>query len=421
MNSKTNDDRKAGESRRRFLKNTSLLAGSATAATMLGSNATAVETQVPSSWTRPGSDFRNYGLPAEGPQSPIRWISADRSVPGNGVSWCPLHELAGTITPNGLHFERHHNGVPQIDASTWELLIHGAVEKPLVFNLAELKRYPLTSRTLFIECGGNSNSMWYPNVVQASAGYVHGLISCAEWTGVALSSLLNEAGVKNDAHWLVADALDAAGVAISLPLQKIMSDCFIALYQNGEPIRPENGYPARLIVPGWEGITHTKWLRSLTLSTAPAMTKFDTVSYTDLKPDGRADRFSYPMGVKSLITSPSAGMVLPQPGPVELRGLAWSGNGSISRVEVSADGGTSWQDAVLQDPVLDKSLTRFRLAWLWNGEPTVLMSRAHDSKQHSQPRHAELLSEKGSNHYYHYNAVIAWQVDANGRLHNVYS
>lgn len=421
MISKKIDSLSNNSSRRGFLKRSSMLAGSVVSATVLNRSARASETSVPPSWKTPGAEFSNYGQPVEGTGSPIRWISADRSAPGNGVSWCPLHELAGTITPNSLHFERHHNGVPFVDAEKWELLVHGRVKKPLLFNLSELKRYPLISRTVFIECGGNSNSMWYPTPVQASAGYVHGLVSCSEWTGVALSTLLNEAGLLDDARWMIADALDAAGVAVSLPIEKILSDSFIALYQNGEPVRPANGYPARLIVPGWEGITHVKWLRSLQLSAEPAMTKFDTVSYTDLKPDGTADRFSYPMQVKSLITSPSAGMVLSKPGPVELRGLAWSGNGTITRVEISADNGKSWQDAVLQKPVLDKSLTRFRLPWSWTGDEVVLMSRAHDSANHLQVNHSQLLAEKGSNHYHHYNAMIAWQIDTNGTLHNVYS
>lgn len=417
MNTKSNRKSKA-TARRQFLKQGSVFTGAFVGANtgILQSNAQAA----PQTWSQPGAGFSNYGQPLQGREFPIRWISEDRSAPGNGVSWCPLHELAGTITPNGLHFERHHNGVPAVDASSWQLLVDGLVGKPLLFTRDSLLRYPLHSRTVFIECGGNSNSMWHPNPVQAAAGYVHGLVSCSEWTGVSLALLLNEAGIASDARWLVADALDAAGVTVSLPIEKIMEDSFIALYQNGEPLRAENGYPARLIIPGWEGITHVKWLRSLRLTSKPIMSKFDTVSYTDLKTDGIADRFSFPMGVKSLITSPSAGHKLTEAGFVELRGLAWSGHGAIESVDVSTDGGTRWQQASLQTPVLDKSFTRFRLPWEWNGQSRVIMSRARDSAGNVQATRAALLSSKGTNHYHHYNGIVSWEVGSDGRVTNVY-
>jgi len=383
-------------SRRHFLQHVSLGA----AALVPSVSATRANTDlIPDSWKTAGSEFSNYGQPLDIQDMPIRWIS----------------------TPNGLHFERHHNGIPAIDVQNWQLQVHGHVDHALGFDLESLKRYPLQSRTVFIECGGNSNSMWHPNPVQAPSGYVHGLVSCSEWTGVALSTLLNEAGLKSDASWLIAQGYDSSNMSLSLPIDKIMDDCFIALYQNGEPIRLSNGYPARLIVPGWEGVTHVKWLRSLHLVTEPAMTKFDTVSYTDLKLDGTADRFSYPMAVKSVITSPTAGMALHNPGFYEIRGLAWSGKGHIKRVEISTDGGGSWEDAELQQPILDQSLTRFRKAWNWNGESNTVMSRATDSMNESQILHSALLAAKGGNHYYHYNAIVAWRIGTDGRIQNVYS
>ncbi|MCP5008405.1 MAG: molybdopterin-dependent oxidoreductase, partial [Aestuariibacter sp.] len=255
----------------------------------------------------------------------------------------------------------------------------------------------------------------------APAGYVHGLVSCSEWTGVPLSLLLQEAGLKPMAKWLVADGLDAAGVTVSIPVEKVMDDTLIALYQNGEPVRPENGFPARLLVPGWEGIVNVKWLRSLQLTDHPLMSRFDTVSYTDLLKDGTSRRFSYQMGVKSLITSPSPGKLLGAPGFHELRGLAWTGGGSVTAVEVSTDGGKSWFKATLQEPVLDKALTRFRAPWHWDGSPVVLKSRAYDSLGQLQPERAALLNDKGSNAYYHYNAIISWSVDSDGRVRHVYA
>ena len=403
-------------SRRRFIQHgAGFVAAGATLATA------AARGETPASWQAPGGGFSNYGQPRDAPDSPIRWISADRSVVGNGVSWTPLHDLEGIITPNGLHFERHHNGVPRVDPTTWELTIYGQVERPLAFDLDALHRYPMTSKIAFIECGGNSNSLWRSNPSQAPAGYVHGLVSCSEWTGVPLSLLLQEAGLKATAKWLVADGLDATGVTVSIPIEKVMDDTLIALYQNGEPVRPENGFPARLLVPGWEGIVNVKWLHSFQLSDRPLMSRFDTVSYTDLLKDGTSTRFSYEMGVKSLITSPSPGKLLGAPGFHELRGLAWTGGGSVTAVEVSTDGGKSWFRATLQEPVLDKALTRFRAPWHWDGSPVILKSRAYDSLGQLQPERTALLNDKGSNVYYHYNAILSWSVDSGGHIRHVYA
>ena len=387
--------------------------------TALGSTAALSATR-PDSWLKAGSGFSNYGEPDTESNRIIRWTSANPAVPGEGASWTPLHQLQGTITPNGLHFERHHNGVPAIDPDSWKLTVHGQVKQALSFDLETLHRYPMESRIGFIECGGNSNALWRENPVQAAAGHLHGLVSCAEWTGVRLSILLEEAGLKDDAQWLISDGYDASGVTTSIPLEKCLDDVLLVLYQNGEPLRRENGFPARLFVPGWEGIVNTKWLRSLQLSTQPLWSRFDTVSYTDLYKDGHADRMSFTMGVKSLITSPSVGDSL-HPGFTEIRGLAWSGAGFIERVEISADAGESWHPAKLQQPVLDKSLTRFTIAWQWDGKPCVLMSRAIDSAGRHQPTRKALIDEKGINAYYHYNAILAWAVLADGSLEHVYS
>ena len=374
----------------------------------------------PASWLLPGRGFSNYGQPAEAERRAIRWISANPAVPGEGVSWTPLHELEGSITPNGLHFERHHNGVPLIDPDQWTLTITGRCRHSLQFSLDELHRYPLRSQINFIECGGNSNVLWNPEPLQAAAGHLHGLVSGCEWTGVPLSLLLDEAGLQADAHWLIADGLDASGVTVSLPIVKCLDDVLVALYQNGEAVRPENGYPARLLVPGWEGIVNVKWLGTLTLSSEPLWSRFDTVSYTDLLKNGIADRMSFEMGVKSVITTPTAGQTLDSPGVYEVRGLAWSGAGRVRQVDVSADGGREWVPAVLQEPVQERALTRFRLPWRWDGRPSVLMSRARDDSGAVQPARKALLEDKGRNAYYNFNAVTAWGVDSDGMLHHVY-
>lgn len=374
----------------------------------------------PDSWRTPGAPFSNYGVAGDEQESAIRWITSNPAAPGDGVSWSPLHELEGTVTPNGLHFERHHNGVPKVEGAGYELAIHGAVEKPMAFSLNNLRQYPQVSRQLFIECGGNSSSYWLPEPARAQVGHLHGLISNAEWTGVPLAWLLDQVAPTAEARWLIVDGHDAAGVTVSIPFDKAMQDVIVALYQNGEAIRPENGYPARLVVPGWEGIVNVKWIRSIQLARQPLMSRFDTVSYTDLQKDGRARRFTFEMGVKSVLTSPASGDQLASAGVYELRGLAWSGAGRIDRVEVSADGGANWRDATLQEPVLDYAWVRFRAPWEWTGEAAILQSRATDSAGRVQPTRAVLLEEQGNNAYYHYNGIVSWAVDEDGVVENSY-
>ncbi len=404
-------------SRRNFITNAAT--GSAVFLPMSYAAAESFE-GVPETWLTKGGEFSNYGMPPDSGQHPIRWISNHPAVPGEGVTWTPHHQLQGSITPNGLHFERHHNGVPHIEAATWELALHGKLAKPTALSLNDLHRLPMHSETLFIECGGNSNAMWRDQPIQTAAGYIHGLLSCAEWTGVKLSHVLELAGIDPDATWVIADGLDSSGVTVSIPLEKALDDVLIGLYQNGEPVRPSQGYPARLVVPGWEGITHVKWLRSIMLTDKPLMSKFDSVSYTDLMLDGKFNRFSFVMEVKSFITQPSPGYELQQKGLYEIRGLAWSGAAPITRVQVSADGGSSWTDAELQSPVLANSLTRFRVPWNWTGSPATLLSRATDSLGNIQPLRSEIINNKGGNSYYHYNGTTVWSVDEQGGVRHVY-
>lgn len=409
-------------SRRQFL--THLVAGGAAAGSfsMPAWPAGLMTEQLPESMQKAGNGFTNYGQPSPHEQAVIRWIAANPDMPGNGVSWTPLHDLQGTITPNGLHFERHHNGVPEIDPTKHQLLIHGLVDQPLSFSIDALKRYPMQSRICFIECGGNSNAGWRTQPIQSQAGYTHGLASNTEWTGIPLNILLREAGLKPEAKWAIAEAADGASLNISLPVDKLLNDTLLALYQNGERLRPENGYPLRLILPGWEGITHVKWLRQLQFAESPAMTRDETAAYTDLMPDGRARQFSFEMQAKSIITSPSAGMILPDnPGLYQLTGLAWSGRGKIIKVEVSADAGESWVEAQLQSPVIDKAFTRFSLPWQWQGQYAVLQSRATDETGYVQPDRDTLLAERGKHGFYHFNAIISWEVSEDGVISHVYS
>ena len=371
--------------------------------------------------TTPGQAFTNYGQPSAQERAVVRWISANRAVAGNGVSWTPLQDLEGTITPSGLHFERHHNGVPQIPVDRHRLLIHGLTRQALTLSIADLARYPIRSQILFIECGGNSNAGWHRLPQQTQAGSLHGLASCSEWAGVPLALLLDEAGLDPSASWLIAEGADAAAIQVSVPLAKARNDCLLALYQNGERIRPENGYPLRLIVPGWEGVLNVKWLRRLEVASEPVMARNETARYTELLPSGKARMFTFVMDAKSVITTPSPGQTLSGKGVYEIRGLAWSGRGRIRAVEVTTDGGSQWAQAHLQEPVLPLAFTRFRMAWEWSGAPTVLKSRAIDETGYVQPERSALIAERGRNGYFHYNAIVCWQVDEDGEVRHVYS
>ncbi len=403
--------------RRLFLKK-----GLTFSAVVLSTDALAQNEQYrPKSVKIAGNPFSNYGLPSKYERETIRWTMGNSMAAGNGVSWTPLQDLEGTITPNGLHFERHHNGVPEIDPKQHQLLIHGLVNQSLLFEVEDLLRYPMTSVFCFIECGGNSNAAWRSKPIQTKLGYFHGMASCSEWTGVPLRLLLEEAKLKGRAKWLVAEGADASLMNVSLPLDKALEDCMIALYQNGERIRPENGYPLRLIVPGWEGVVHVKWLRRLHLTNRPVMARNETAKYTELMPSGKARQFTFVMEAKSLITQPSFGHKLDKLGFYQISGLAWSGRGKIKKVEVSADGGKTWATAQLQEPILSQCFTRFRIPWQWTGEKVILKSRAIDETGYVQPERKELVKQRGTHGYFHYNAIVSWEIDPEGRITHVYA
>jgi sulfane dehydrogenase subunit SoxC len=362
------------------------------------------------------------GVPSEH-ESHVRRldISSQTGTTGTGVSRTPLQHLDGIITPSRLHFERHHSGIPDIDPDQHRLFLHGLVERPLSFSVEALDRYPKVSRIQFLECSGNSGAGIAPEPTQGTASSLHGLVAASEWGGVPLSVLLDEAGVKPQGKWIIADGADAAMMSRSVPMEKVLDDAIVALYQNGERLRPGNGYPMRLFLPGWEGNACVKWLRTIVVTDQPAMTKDETSRYSDLQDDGIAKLFTFPMGVKSVITSPSPGLTLGAAGTYQVSGIAWSGAGKISRVEVSADGGKSWADAALDDHVLSKCLTRFRAAWKWDGGPAMLLSRASDESGAVQPTRTAALSGRAANTFYHYNGIQAWQVGQDGEVTNVYA
>jgi sulfane dehydrogenase subunit SoxC len=362
-----------------------------------------------------GAPVRAYGVRAAYEKA-ARWLVPSR-YPTSTASFTPLAALHGTVTPSALHFERHHAGVPDIDPAAHRLLVHGLVDRPLAFTVEELRRFPVTQRQYFIECSGNTNTEW-AGPRGADVQQTHGLMSCSEWCGVRLAEVLAECGVQPAAAWIVFEGADGAAMTRSLPLAKCLDDVLLAYAQNGEALRPEQGYPLRLIVPGWEGSTHVKWLRRAKVTAEPYYTREETAKYTDLMPDGRARSFSFVMEAKSVITTPSPGSTLVR-GEHEIRGLAWSGRGRITRVEVSVDGGASWQTAQLHGPVLPLCHTRFTLPWRWDGEPAVLASRATDETGYVQPTREALTAVRGVRSFYHYNAIQQWRVTASGALENV--
>lgn len=345
------------------------------------------------------------------------------ATPQSSWTFTPLEASCGIITPSGLHYERSHGGTAVIDPTRHSLYVHGLVRQPRKFSMADIRRFPAISRIMFLECSGNGDTEWAKPTAKTVQG-THGLTSTSDWTGVPLSTVLNEAGVRGNAKWLLAEGGDAAAMTRSIPLEKAMKDCLLAYGQNGEAIRPEQGYPLRLLVPGFEGNMNIKWLRRLEVSDAPFMTREETSKYTDILPSGKAVQFSFEMEAKSVITSPSGEMVLDGPGFHEITGLAWSGRGAITRVEVSADGGKTWRTAALQGPVLPICHTRFRIPWTWDGKTAVLQSRCTDDTGYVQPTLGQLIAVRGLNgpdgSGYHLNAIQSWQVASDGKVSNVH-
>jgi len=412
--------------RRRFLMGGASAAGAAVAMDAGGfsvssAKAAIIPEEIPD-WTRylgDGVNTNPYGIPSEYEKNVVRrtvnWLTPTAE---SSVSFTPLQDMHGIITPNGLHFERHHGGVPEIDPGEHVLLLHGLVDRPLKFSLADLMRMPAVNRIHFVECAANSGMEWRGaqlNGVQ----YTHGMISSSEWTGVALSTLLREAGVRDAAKWILVEGADASGLSRSLPVKKALDDCIVAYAQNGEMLRPEQGYPLRLLVPGWEGNINVKWLRRLEVGDKPWHHREETSKYTDLMPTGKARQFTWEMEAKSVITSPCPEKPLLTKGYHTITGFAWSGASKIQRVDVSVDGGRNWRQASLDGLVLSKSLTRFSLPWEWNGLPALLQSRAIDETGYTQPTIQQLRNVRGDWSIYHNNAIQTWHVKKDGVTQNV--
>lgn len=360
-----------------------------------------------------------YGSPSQFEKHVVRrtvpWLTADSIA---SISMTPLQDLKGIITPNGLVFERYHGGVPQVNPDEHRLIIHGLVERPIIFTMEDLMRFPSVSEIKFIECPANGGMEWKGAQMEALQ-FTHGMLSCCEWTGVPLRVLLEEAGVKPEGKWILAEGADGSHMSRSIPLEKALEDTLVVYAQNGEMLRPEQGYPLRLLNPGWEGNTSIKWLRRLEVGDKPWYHREETSKYTDLMPDGRARKFTFVQETNSVITSPCPENPMVKPGFVEIEGIAWSGRGKIKQVDISFDGGVSWVPAKLKGLVLDKALTRFSLVTKWNGQPWLLQSRSVDETGYVQPTLSQLREVRGGNSIYHKNSIHTWKVAPTGEVTNV--
>ncbi|MHC2335262.1 sulfite dehydrogenase [Bradyrhizobium sp. USDA 4454] len=422
MSEHTTDKRVREASRRRFLQAGAALAGGSAISGVAGSPALAEQgnnlpPNVPEWMKAPGDPMGSqpYGTPSIHEKGVVKNISKTLPQYISASGRTPLQELDGIITPNGLFYERHHGGVPTIDPAEHRLMLHGMVDRPLVFTMEDIRRFPSQSRIHFLECSGNPV---YTKPYGKTASDLVGLLSCAEWTGVPLKTVLDEAGLQAGAKWIVAEGADAAALTRSIPIEKCLDDAMLVYSQNGERLRPQQGYPLRLLLPGFEGNMSVKWLRRLKVVAEPAYSREETAKYTDPMPDGTSREFTFYMEAKSIITRPSGGQKLATHGFHEITGIAWSGRGKIKSVEVSFDEGKSWQQAELQEPVLTRALTRFRLPWHWDGSPAVIQSRAIDETGYVQPTLPELVKVRGLNSFYHNNAIWPWRIDANGEVTN---
>jgi len=372
----------------------------------------------------PGKGALAYGQPSTHELHIKRHLEKNTPETSLFSIWhTPIENQRGIITPSGLHFTVNHNGIPDIDPNKHQLMIHGLVDKSLKFDIDSLMRYPIVSNIHFLECAGNTapNAVSF-NALDQSCQDLFGQISGSEWAGVPLKYLLQEVGLKPSAKWVTVEGADGGSHARSIPIEKLMDDAIIALYQNGERLRPEQGYPMRLFLPGWEGNANVKWVHRLEVTDKPAFTKDESGLYSDVLDDGKIQRFSFHMGVKSVITHPSGKQRLPEKkGFYEISGLAWSGHGKIRKVEVSADGGQTWAQAHLDSPILSKSLTRFHIPWQWQGQETTLLSRATDEQGNLQPTRDQWREKYASYSFNHYNGIQAWHIDSNGVIKNVYA
>ena len=362
-----------------------------------------------------------YGMPSRYERGLVRRESPGLTrVGGSSVSFTPLQGLFGIITPSGLHFERHHQGWHDIDPNRHRLMINGLVKTPAVYTMDDIMRLPSVSRLHFIECGANTGMEW-GNVAVPTVQYTHGMIACSEFTGVPLNLILDMCGVDyKKGRFILAEGADGSSMTRTIPMEMVESgEVLVAYGQNGEMLRPENGYPLRLVVPGVQGVSWVKWLRRIEVGDMPYGTKDEAIHYIDLMPDGLHRQYSSIQEVKSVITSPSGGQILLDKGFHSITGLAWSGRGKITRVDVSVDGGINWMPTRLEEPVVSKALTRFNVDWTWDGKPAILQSRAVDDTGHVQPSYGQLRAVRGTSSIYHNNAIQSWKVEESGEVSNV--
>jgi sulfane dehydrogenase subunit SoxC len=408
--------------RRAFLRRALALAGGAAAASAARAQGDPAILELPAHSTGLGLPVaaRGYGLPSQYESNLQRRESPGLTrVPQASVAFAPLQGMFGILTPSGLHFERHHQGWWDIDPRRHRLMVMGSVREPRVYTMDDLMRLPSVSRIHFIECGANTGMEW-GNAAVPTVQYTHGMLSCCEYTGVRLSTLLDASGFdRKKSRYVLAEGADGSGLTRTIAMERALDDALVAWGMNGEMLRPENGYPLRLVVPGVQGVSWVKWLRRLEVGERPWHTREEVLHYVDLMPDGRHRQFSSIQECKSVITSPSGGQKLLDRGFYTITGLAWSGRGRIRRVDVSTDGGRNWRTARLETPVLPKALTRFNLAWTWEGAPALLQSRAIDETGYVQPTLAQLRAARGTRSIYHNNAIQTWEVAAGGEVSNV--
>lgn len=361
-----------------------------------------------------------YGLPSQYEKGLQRRESPGLTrVSAASVAFTPLQGTFGIITPSGLHFERHHQGWWDIDPSKHRLMVMGLVKTPKVYTMDDIMRLPSVSRIHFIECGANTAMEW-GNVAVPTVQYSHGMVSCSEFTGVPLSVLLEDCGIDmKKAKFVLAEGADGSSMTRTIGLDRALDDVLVAYGMNGEMLRPENGYPLRLVVPGVQGVSWVKWLRRIEVGDQKWATKDEAIHYIDLMPDGLHRQYTGMQEAKSVITTPSGGQTLLDKGFYNISGLAWSGRGRVKRVDVSVDGGRNWRTARLETPILTKAFTRFNIDWVWNGAPAILQSRVQDETGYVQPKINQLREIRGTRSIYHQNAIQSWKVAETGEVSNV--
>jgi len=429
MNQEFETEELTSVSRRDFFKKTATVSAAAAAAILAPSAVLADDPAImhhPKWGTTLGDECNAnpYGFPSKYEHNVVRRTSALMSSAGDmhaAISMTPLHEQKGIITPNGLHFTRTHNGVAQVDPNEWRLMIHGLVEKPIVLTLEQLKRYPSETEIHFVECPSNGAAEWKGPQFN-SVQFVRGMMSCSAWTGVRLKTILDELGLKPEAKWMLAEGSDGSEMSRTLPIEKVLDDVMIVYGQNGEALRNEQGYPVRLLAPGWEANLCVKWLKRLEFGDKPWYAKEETSKYTALTASGKAIQHFYALETNSIITSPCPEIPwtdLRVGDLIEIQGLAWTGHGTVKGVDITFDGGKNWVEASLKGLVLPKAWTRFSYMYRYEGKPLLLASRSYDDSDNVQPTVNQEKKVVGVEGVYHRNAIHTWAISAKGEVNNV--